>query len=130
MKLEMGVQTRLMPFHTPFFGPPCKFHSFHPLRYHPQMPIDMKALARTGAEARIRELQGEMADIQRAFPDLRGGAARRFEVRRGRPAQTESAPATPVRRRKRPAMTAAQRMAVGVRMKKYWAERRKQSAKK
>jgi len=27
-------------------------------------------------------------------------------------------------------MTAAQRMAVGVRMKKYWAERRKQSAKK
>ena len=120
----MGVQTWLMPFHTPFFGPPCKFHSFHPLRYHPQMPIDMKALARTGAEARIRELQGEIADIQRAFPGIGGTSVRRFEVKREAPAPA------PVRRRKRPAMTAAQRKAVGERMKKYWAERRKQSAKK
>src|SRR4051794_40773724 len=39
-------------------------------RYHPRMPIDMKALARTGAEARINELQEQIAEIQRAFPGI------------------------------------------------------------
>jgi len=90
------------------------------------MPIDMNALARTGAEARIREVQEEIADIQRAFPGI-AGTRGRLGVRRGRPAASES---SPVRRRKRPAMTAAQRKAVGERMKKYWAERKKQQAKK
>ena len=90
------------------------------------MPIDMKALARAGAEARLKELQDEIADIQRAFPGIGGPSARRVDVRREAPAQTSS----PTRRRKRPAMTAAQRKAVGERMKKYWAERRKQAGKK
>jgi len=94
------------------------------LRYHPDMPIDMKALARTGAEARMKELQEEMADIQQAFPGIGGTSARRVQIRREGPA------ASPVRRRKRPKMSAAQRKAVGERMKKYWAERKKQQAKK
>jgi len=93
------------------------------------MPIDMKALARAGAEARIRELQGEIAEIEQAFPDLRDRAAMLRPVRRGRPAKAGGGSEAPVRKRKRGAMSAAQRMAVGERMKKYWAERRKQSAK-
>ena len=90
----------------------------------------MKALARTGAETRIRELRDEIAEIERAFPELRGRALRRFEVKRGRPAKAEGASEAPVRKRKRPAMSAAQRKAVGERMKKYWAERKKQQGKK
>jgi len=88
------------------------------------MPIDMKALARTGAEARIRELQGEIAEIQQAFPGIGGPSSRRFEMRREAPV------APPAHRRKHPRMSAAQRKAVGERMKKYWAERKKQQAKK
>ena len=87
------------------------------VRYHHEMAIDMKALARTGAEARIKELQAEMADIQRAFPGIGGTSARRVQIRRGGPA------ASPSRRRTRPKMSAAQRKAVGERMKKYWAKR-------
>ena len=90
------------------------------------MPIDMKALAKTGAEARIRELHEEIAEIHRAFPGIDGDRGR-WGINGGRPAASEPSPA---RRRKRPAMTAAQRRAVGERMKKYWAERRKQQAKK
>ena len=94
------------------------------------MPIDMKALARTGAEARIRELRDEIAEMERAFPELREGSARRLPVRRGRQAQTEDAAEAPARKRKRRGMSAAQRKAVGERMKKYWAERKKQQGKK
>jgi hypothetical protein len=94
------------------------------------MPIDMKALARAGAEARIRQLREEIAEIERAFPGLRGGSTRRFAARRGRPQQTEGASEGPARKRKRRAMSAAERKAVGERMKKYWAERKKQQGKK
>jgi hypothetical protein len=94
------------------------------------MPIDMKALAKAGAEARIRELQAELAEIERAFPDLRGRASRRLPVRREQPSEEESGASSPVRKRKRRGMSAAQRKAVGERMKKYWAERKKQAGKK
>jgi hypothetical protein len=89
------------------------------------MPIDMKHLARLGAQARLSELQQEIAEIQRSFPDL-GGA------RRGRPAKQTSTVSLPgpsndaAKRRARRPMTAAQRKAVGARMKKYWAARRKE----
>lgn len=94
------------------------------------MPIDMKALARAGAEARIRELREEIADIEQAFPELRGGSARRVAVKRGQQRPGEAASEGPVRTRKRRGMSAAQRKAVGERMKKYWAERKKQQGKK
>ena len=84
--------------------------------------FDMKELARLGAEARLQELSEERDAIHRAFPDLRG-------KRRGRPARDTSAETSPRGARKRRKMSAAQRKAVGVRMKKYWAARRKAAGK-
>jgi hypothetical protein len=72
--------------------------------------FDLKSYARAGAEARVRELNQELASIYRAFPDLAGGAGVHKRV--------------PRKRRRKP-MTAAQKKAVGERMKKYWAARRK-----
>jgi hypothetical protein len=107
--------------------------------------FDLKAFARRGAEARIAELNAELAEIYRAFPDLRassggrgragsrqvmpnqGAALRDMGAITNAAFQTEEAPA---RRRKRRKMTAAERKAVGERMKKYWAGRRAQSAAK
>jgi hypothetical protein len=96
--------------------------------------MDMKALAQLGARARVSQLQEEIHELQRAFPDLGrqdGGTAPR---RRGRPKAILESPvqqadglpeeaAAPVRKRK--PMTAAQKKSVGERMKKYWAARRK-----
>jgi hypothetical protein len=96
--------------------------------------FDLKAYARTGAAARVGELNDELAAIYRAFPDLRqprrgrpqspsptaDGPGRGSEIGNGR----ASASAAP-RRRRRWKMSAAQKKAVGLRMKKYWAERRK-----
>ena len=78
--------------------------------------FDLRQYARDGARVRAEELKAELAKIYRVFPDLRGGTGR------GRKA---AAPARRTRRRK--AMTAAQKKAVSVRMKKYWASRRKQA---
>ena len=64
-------------------------------------------LARLGAARRLEELNLELKAL-RAFVA-------------GRRQRSTAA----VRRRKRPAWTAAQRKAVSVRMKKYWAARRK-----
>ena len=80
--------------------------------------LDMKGLARRGAEARIADLNEELAAIYAAFPDLRTG--------RGKRPSSAVASATPTSaRRKRRKMTAAQRKAVGERMKKYWASKKK-----
>jgi hypothetical protein len=78
--------------------------------------FDVNKYARMGAEARAAELSAELAAIYRAFPALR----------RGRPAAAASSDAEDrtVRRHRKP-MTAAQKKAVSVRMKKYWASRRK-----
>jgi hypothetical protein len=80
------------------------------------MAIDMKALARTGAAQRVAELRAELAQIERAFPGLGSG--------RGSAVAIGIAPVRP--RRTRKPMTAAQKRAVGIRMKKYWAARRKE----
>ena len=68
-----------------------------------------RRLAQLGAQARLEELQHEEAAIRGAFPGLfaRGGQA------------TDNGAA------RRPRMSAAARKAVSVRMRKYWAERRK-----
>jgi hypothetical protein len=90
------------------------------LSYHRRMPIDMMALARTGAETRIKELLAEVDQIRRAFPGI--GAARR-----GRPRTVVLEAAAPKAKRggRRKPMTAAERKAVSARMRKYWAARRK-----
>jgi hypothetical protein len=80
--------------------------------------FDVNKYARLGAEARAAELSAELAEIYRAFPGLR----------RGRPATAAAggdAGEAVVRRRHRKPMTAAQKKAVSIRMKKYWASRRK-----
>ena len=81
--------------------------------------LDVRELARRGAIARLAELQAEQAAILKAFPDLRGA---------GRAAVAYTDDATTAlpggRRRRRRGMSAAQKKAVSVRMKAYWAKRR------
>ena len=77
----------------------------------------LRRLARLGAMARLEQLHQEEAAIRGEFPELFG---------RGR--QTPPADGHPKpgqRRRRRRAMSAAARKAVSVRMRKYWADRRK-----
>jgi hypothetical protein len=80
--------------------------------------FDLKEYARRGAETRVAELTAELSEIYRTFPSLRG-------ARRGA-AAASAAPAA--KRRRRKPMSAAQKKAVSVRMKKYWASRRKANA--
>ena len=82
------------------------------------MTVDLKALARLGAQARIAELIAEIDAILKAFPELGETAARPGQLG----VQAEVKPI--VRRRKRSRMSAAARKAVSERMKRYWAERR------
>jgi hypothetical protein len=90
--------------------------------------VDILKWARRGAEARWHELQAEVASLVKSFPHLRD-AVDRDElpvsiIKRG----ADRATGTGTRRRK--PMSAAAKKAVSARMKKYWAERRKASAKK
>jgi hypothetical protein len=78
----------------------------------------LKELARGAAEEMLRRLRAEVIAIERTFPELALPAARRA-VRR-------SLTRAPKRTRE---MSAAARRAVSLRMKKYWAERRKANAK-
>jgi hypothetical protein len=93
------------------------------------MPIVMKDLARLGAQTRLAELAAEIDSIERIFPDL-GGTSRtksRRPTRSGldgqRDSEQEASDERPARKRK--PMSAAAKKAVGERMRKYWAERRK-----
>lgn len=78
----------------------------------------LRRLARLGAVARLEQLREEEAAIRAEFPELFGG-------RRGNGQVKDAGP----RKRRRKAMSAAQRKEVSERMRKYWAERRKASAK-
>jgi hypothetical protein len=82
---------------------------------------ELYRLARLGAEARLRALELERAQILRSFPGLKAGTTQQS-------AQTGASLSVPVRRRRQ--MSAAERKSVSARMKKYWAERRKANAKK
>ena len=77
----------------------------------------LRRLARLGAVARLEQLKQEEAAIRAEFPELFGRG------RRGIVADV----ARPGRGRRR--MSAAARKAVSVRMRKYWAERRKAKGK-
>src|SRR5688500_17356203 len=97
------------------------------------MALNLREYARLGAQARLQELQQEAVEILRNFPDLRGGESPFPKSGRGRARAagdggmiSSGRPA----KRKRPAMSAAQRKAVSARMKKYWAARRKAKAAK
>jgi hypothetical protein len=70
--------------------------------------FDLKAYARQGAATRVAELHAELAAIYRVFPDLRSGASKT---------------ASGIKRKRR-AMTAAQKAEVSKRMKVYWAARK------
>ena len=88
--------------------------------------FDLKAYALRGAEVRLRELADEAKQLLRVFPDLSASFDEdelpvNFILRAGARKQMN---ATGVRRRRR-RMSAAQRKAVGERMRKYWAEQRK-----
>jgi hypothetical protein len=80
---------------------------------------ELVRLARLGAEARLGALEAERAQILRSFPELANRA-------RGADAGGRRAEGAPARGRRRQ-MSAAERKAVSVRMKKYWAARRKQA---
>jgi len=73
----------------------------------------LRALALVGAKARLEELKQEEAQLRSDFPEL------------GRASRTATSGAAGVKRRRRKAMSAAQRKEVSERMTKYWAERRK-----
>jgi hypothetical protein len=75
--------------------------------------FDLKEYARQGAAARVTELNAELAVIFRVFPELRRG------IKAGEGGAIGNA-----RKRKRRAMTAAQKAEVSKRMKKYWAGRK------
>jgi hypothetical protein len=74
----------------------------------------LRALAQEGAASRITQLRAEIAALEQAFPELKAA----------RPARSGGAAAKEPKR-KAPKMSQAARKAVSVRMKKYWAERRK-----
>jgi hypothetical protein len=105
--------------------------------------FDLKGYARRGAELRVSELNEELEGIYGAFPDLRQRSSLRGRRRGGKVVVNHEEQATgsgsasklikieetgrsaaPARRRRRK-MTAAQRKAVGERMRKYWAARKK-----
>ena len=81
--------------------------------------LDLKDLARRGAVARLEELKAEEAAILRAFPELRQGVSYTDDGTTILPGKQRT------QRRRRKPMSAAQRRAVGLRMKRYWAQRRK-----
>ena len=85
---------------------------------------DIRRYALAGAQARLTEMAQEVEAIRRAFPELREsrGPRRRGKVAEQDSTQDESSTATKGRRRH--TMTAAQRKAVGERMRKYWAAKR------
>ena len=93
-----------------------------PIMANQSFSSDMRRYALVGAEARLTEMAREVDAIRRAFPELREtrGPGRRASVAERESGGQSDAPA----RGRRRTMTAAERKAVGERMKKYWAARR------
>ena len=88
---------------------------------------ELLRLARSGAVARLKELNAELDSIYSVFPDLEEGAA---PAKASAPAK---APAAKAAARSggqaNRAWSAAARKAVSERMKRYWAGRRAKNAK-
>ena len=72
----------------------------------------LKHLAKVGAETALTRLRHEIAVIERTFPELSSSKGRARAV------------ATAEKSARK--LSAAARKAVSIRMKKYWAERRKE----
>jgi hypothetical protein len=72
----------------------------------------LREFARVGAEARLKAISEERQAILTVFPELGDGAA---------PGRRAASPAAAAARKRR-GMPAAQRKAVGQRMKRYWAK--------
>lgn len=85
------------------------------------MPIDMHALALSGAKTRLAELREETDALLKAFPQLKV-AIKTTKTQEAKKAEPPAATRKPAAN-----WTAAQRRAVSERMKKYWAARRKAS---
>jgi len=82
------------------------------------MTVNLKELAKVGAKARLAAIQEEQAALLAMFPELRDGRARKT-------VSTTPAPAAAgAKSRKRAPMSAAQKRAVGERMRAYWAAKR------
>ena len=89
-------------------------------------------LAKRGAEVRLRELVQEARNVIDLFPHLRDSYDNdelplSFIIRRDGGPVARGSVAKRLRRRRR--MSAGARKAVSVRMKRYWAQRRKAAAK-
>jgi hypothetical protein len=78
----------------------------------------LRELARTGAEAALKELRAEIIAIERTFPEL-ALTKRRHQIR-------SSVRRATTRTRR---FSAAARRAISERMTRYWAARRKAKAK-
>jgi hypothetical protein len=78
----------------------------------------IRELARSGAEALLKNLRAEIIAIERTFPELALPATRRAVRQTIQQA-----------RKKGRTMSAQGRKVVSERMRKYWAERRKAKAK-
>ena len=96
----------------------------------------LKNWARAGAQARLNELQAEIAAIRRSFPDLTSTRGAVLPRKRTISAAGRRAIAAAQRRRwaavkaakaglkKAQGMSTAARKAASERMKKYWSKRR------
>ena len=84
------------------------------------MSSDIRRYALVGAQARLTEMAQEAEAIRRAFPELRDDQGTGRDG--SKDDNTEASPTS--RRQRSGTMSAAQRKAVGERMKKYWAARR------
>ena len=78
----------------------------------------LRELARTGAQVTLKRLRAEIIAIERTFPELALPQRRRAVRRSLKQAANRTRH-----------MSAAARKAVSLRMKRYWAERRKAQAK-
>lgn len=78
----------------------------------------IRELARTGAEVTLKHLRAEIVAIERAFPELRLPQRRRALRQSIKEATTRTQ-----------RTSAAARQAISLRMKRYWAERRKAKQK-
>lgn len=84
----------------------------------------VKEFAQLGAAQRVMEIRAELAEIERMFPALRS----RRRVQAGGGGGTFGPEEGKRKRRRRKPMSAAQKRDVSLRMKKYWAARRKANA--
>jgi dsDNA-binding SOS-regulon protein len=80
------------------------------------------------AERQVKEWLGQREALARRVTELRDAANQLLQTIGEAPSRNSERQAAGARRNKR-TMSASQRKAVSTRMRRYWAERRKQSAK-